>query len=179
MWYFSVRGGGGGWGGALILTMCFPSSVCFCHVFFPLLPFSASVSMAAGTADTVIEDKTEDKEVISDSKWNVAGNWKPHWKGHCMNSRVQTHTHNYVCFIYSCLSVSAKILPLCYYLCSGFPALLLIIIMYIYHALINTLSAHVIHINLNVIFYTHIEHSATKTICLKYYTKKAKKKKAL
>ena len=29
-----------------------------------------------------------------------------------------------------------------------------IIIMYIYHALINALSAHMIHINLNMIFYT-------------------------
>ena len=35
--------------------------------------------------------------------------------------------------------------------------------MYIYHALINALSAHMIHINLNVIFYTHVEHSPTKT----------------
>ena len=34
----------------------------------------------------------------------------------------------------------------------------LIIIMYIYHVLINAL----IHINLNMIFYTHIEHSPTK-----------------
>ena len=33
--------------------------------------------------------------------------------------------------------------------------------MYIYHALINALSAHKIHINLNMIFYTHIEHSPT------------------
>ena len=48
--------------------------LCFCHVFFPLLPLSESVSMTAGTADTVTEGKTEDKEVISDSKWNVAGN---------------------------------------------------------------------------------------------------------
>ena len=31
-----------------------------------------------------------------------------------------------------------------------------IIIMYIYHALINALSAHMIHINLNMIFNTHI-----------------------
>ena len=38
------------------------------------------------------------------------------------------------------------------------------LIMYIYHALINALSAHMIHINLNVIFYTHVEHSPTKTI---------------
>ena len=43
--------------------------------------------------------------------------------------------------------------------------------MYIYHALINTLSAHMIHINLNMIFYTHVEHSPTKTIYIKYYTK--------
>ena len=37
----------------------------------------------------------------------------------------------------------------------------LIMIMYIYHALTNALSTH-IHINLNI-FYTHIEHSPTKT----------------
>ena len=46
-----------------------------------------------------------------------------------------------------------------------------IIIMYIYHALINALSAHMIHINLNMIFYTHVEHSPTKTIYIKYYKK--------
>ena len=46
------------------------------------------------------------------------------------------------------------------------------ITMYIYHALINALSAHIIHINLNMIFYTHVEHSPTKTIYIKYYTKK-------
>ena len=34
--------------------------------------------------------------------------------------------------------------------------------MSIYHALINALSAHMIHINLNMIFYIHIEHSLTK-----------------
>ena len=34
----------------------------------------------------------------------------------------------------------------------------IIIIMYIYHALINTLSAHMMHIKLNTIFYTHVEH---------------------
>ena len=50
--------------------------------------------------------------------------------------------------------------------------LLFIIIMYIYHVLINALSAHIIHINLNTIFYTHIEHSPTKTTYMKYYTKK-------
>ena len=46
--------------------------------------------------------------------------------------------------------------------------------MYIYHALINALSAHMIHINLNMILYTHIEHSPTKTIYIKYYKKKKK-----
>ena len=43
--------------------------------------------------------------------------------------------------------------------------------MYIYHVLINALSAHMIHINLNI-FYTHVEHSPTKTIYMKYYTEK-------
>ena len=46
---------------------------------------------------------------------------------------------------------------------------LIIIIMYIYHALIDALNAHMIHINLNMIFYTHVEHSATKAIDIKYY----------
>ena len=35
---------------------------------------------------------------------------------------------------------------------------IIIILMYIYHALIDALSAQVIHINLNIIFYTHVEH---------------------
>ena len=35
--------------------------------------------------------------------------------------------------------------------------IVVIIIMYIYHALINALSAHMIHVNLNIIFYTHVE----------------------
>ena len=46
--------------------------------------------------------------------------------------------------------------------------IIIIIIMYIYHALINALSAHMIHINLNMIFYTHAEHSPTKTIYIKH-----------
>ena len=40
--------------------------------------------------------------------------------------------------------------------------IIIIIIMYIYRALINDLSAHIIHINLNIIFYTHVEHSPIK-----------------
>ena len=51
--------------------------------------------------------------------------------------------------------------------------------MYIYHALINALSAHMIHINLNMIFYTHVEHSPTKTIYVKYRRRKKEEKKAL
>ena len=42
------------------------------------------------------------------------------------------------------------------------------IMMYISHVLINALSALMIHINLNI-FYTHVEHSPTKTIYIKYY----------
>ena len=44
----------------------------------------------------------------------------------------------------------------------------IILIIYTYHALINALNAHLIHINLNIIFYTHEEHSPTKTIYVKY-----------
>ena len=42
--------------------------------------------------------------------------------------------------------------------------------MYSYHALNDALSAYMIHINLNMIFYTHVEHP-TKTICIKYSMK--------
>ena len=45
--------------------------------------------------------------------------------------------------------------------------MIIIIIMYIYHALINALSAYMIHINLHMIFYTHVEHSPTKTVYIK------------
>ena len=44
----------------------------------------------------------------------------------------------------------------------------IIIIMYIYHVLMNTLSAHTIHINLNTIFYTHVEDSPTKIIYIRH-----------
>ena len=39
-------------------------------------------------------------------------------------------------------------------------------------ALINALSAHMIHIHLNMIFCTYVEHSPTKSIYIKYYTEK-------
>ena len=71
-------------------------------------------------------------------------------------------------FLSFCLSVSLYLSVFCF----RFPLkcksdfivafALIIIIMYIYHALINALSAHMIHINLNMIFYTHVEHSPTK-----------------
>ena len=41
--------------------------------------------------------------------------------------------------------------------------------MYIYHALITALSAHITHINLNTIFYTYAEDSPTKTIYIRHY----------
>ena len=41
--------------------------------------------------------------------------------------------------------------------------------MYIYHVLINALNTH---INLNMIFYTHIEHSPTKTTHTKHHTER-------
>ena len=46
--------------------------------------------------------------------------------------------------------------------------IIIIIIMYIYHALINALSAHIIHINLNTIFYTYVEASTTKTVYIRH-----------
>ena len=41
--------------------------------------------------------------------------------------------------------------------------------MYIYYVLIYALNAHMIHINLIAIFYTHVEHSPTNTIYIRYY----------
>ena len=35
----------------------------------------------------------------------------------------------------------------------------------------NALSVHMLHINLSMIFYTHVELSPTKTIYIKYYIK--------
>ena len=34
--------------------------------------------------------------------------------------------------------------------------------MYLYCTLINALSAHIVHINLNMIIYTHVQHSPFK-----------------
>ena len=38
-----------------------------------------------------------------------------------------------------------------------------------YRAHINALSSHMIHINLNMIFYTHVEHSPVKNKLHKVY----------
>ena len=54
-----------------------------------------------------------------------------------------------------------------------FASLCTLIIMYIYHTFINALSAHMIHINLNMIFYTHVGHSPTQK-CTKYYMEEKK-----
>ena len=51
--------------------------------------------------------------------------------------------------------------------------------MYIYHALINAPSAHMIHINLNMILYTHVEHSPTKNNLHKVLFKKKEKKEEM
>ena len=41
--------------------------------------------------------------------------------------------------------------------------------MSIYHVLINTLNAHIIHINLNTILYTYVEDSPANTIYIWHY----------
>ena len=48
-----------------------------------------------------------------------------------------------------------------------------------YHTLIDALSAHMIYINLYAIVYTHIEHSPTETIYIKYYIEKKQNKKTI
>ena len=53
----------------------------------------------------------------------------------------------------------------------GNAATTMIIITYIYHAL-NALRVHMMHINLNAMFYTHVEHSPTKTVYIRYYMEK-------
>ena len=46
---------------------------------------------------------------------------------------------------------------------------IIIMIMYIYHALVNALSVRIIHINLNTVFYTYVEDSPTKTIYKRHF----------
>ena len=87
----------------------------------------------------------------------------------CVRACVRACVHAFVCVCvraYLCACVRA-----CMYVCvrACVRACVYIYILYIYHALTNALSAHMIHINLNMIFYTHVEHSPTKTIYIKYY----------
>ena len=71
---------------------------------------------------------------------------------HIVKLQACPHNFNYLLMIiYKHVHITAIII-------------IIIIIIYIYHALINALSAHMIHVNLNMIFYTHVEHSPTKTI---------------
>ena len=56
---------------------------------------------------------------------------------------------------------------------------LIITIMYLYHALVKAMSIHMIHINLNTIFYIHVEQSATNAIYLKYILHEAEKRRKL
>ena len=51
--------------------------------------------------------------------------------------------------------------------------------MYLYHALVKAMSIHMIHINLNTIFYIHVEQSATNAIYLKYILHEAEKRRKL
>ena len=79
------------------------------------------------------------------------------------------------CYTSPSVSLVFLFVFVCFLLLVFFPPyflLLLIIIMYIYHALINALSAHMIQINLNMIFYTHVEHSPTKNNLYKVLYKK-------
>ena len=84
------------------------------------------------------------------------------------------YTREYVCVcVCVCVRARARVcmcgyVDVCACVCECV-CVYLIIIMYIYHALINALSAHMIHINRNMIFYTHVKHSPTKTIYIKYY----------
>ena len=69
-------------------------------------------------------------------------------------------TDVYVPFCGLIKGITSKICMLCFVLINS--VLLIIIIMYIYCALINALSTHIIHTNLDTIFYTHVEHSPIK-----------------
>ena len=63
------------------------------------------------------------------------------------------------------LAVPDRIPPSC--AMTAYAIIIMMMMMHIYHALINALKAHMTHINLNEMFYTHIEHSPTKTFYIK------------
>ena len=65
-------------------------------------------------------------------------------------------------FSFCCYTSSCQLQPASY---MSLPAcFLIIIIIYIYHALIDESNARMIHINRNTILYTHVEHSLTNAI---------------
>ena len=68
-----------------------------------------------------------------------------------MQFRVQTHPQARL-FLFKHINGRARVYV---YMCVRERTRAYVIIMYIYHALINALSAHMIHINLNNIQYTH------------------------
>ena len=96
-----------------------------------------------------------------------------------LGSHLPPLREDLVCAVYSCQLPMLGIFSLCLHAntCKHKQGLhkhhkqviTIIIIMYIYHALINALSAHMICINLNTIFYTHVEHTPTKTIYMRHY----------
>ena len=45
------------------------------------------------------------------------------------------------------------------------------IITYIYHALIDALSTHMMHINVNTIFYLHVEQNPTHALYILFQAK--------
>ena len=53
--------------------------------------------------------------------------------------------------------------------------MMIIIIIVIYNTLIDALSVHMIHINLNAIFHRHVEHSPANATYRKYYGKEKQK----
>ena len=46
-------------------------------------------------------------------------------------------------------------------------SIIILIITHIYHSFIDSLSAHTIQINLNIIFYMHVELSPTNAVYIK------------
>ena len=84
------------------------------------------------------------------------------------HTHARTHAHLIISNAYKALFSNQSSLPCTnMHACTRNAHTHIIIIMYIYHALINAMNAHMIHINLHMIFYTHAEHSPTKTIYIK------------
>ena len=87
------------------------------------------------------------------------------WLGwvHCPGDACSIPWYSNGCFVAE-LVFGADSLSLTLYSPCEQSQIIIIIIMYIFCALINTLSSHIIHNinNLNMILYTHVEHSPIK-----------------